>query len=184
MKETKTAIRFFLAPSWEKEEKYLREQHKCGWEFVKLTKLCLYRFKKCEPTDVVYRLDYNEEGAPNKKAYVQKFEDRGWEYLQDCAGYSYFRKPSAEIDCAEKELFCDYESRMAMIKRVFNGRMRPLLIIFCLFIIPQIVMQILNPGAHSVAIFVVSCMCFVVYLSMFITFAKAYWNCRKEANRD
>lgn len=48
---------------------------------------------KCTPEDVVYQLDYNEEGLTHKDEYVQMFRDCGWEYIQDFGGYSYFRKP-------------------------------------------------------------------------------------------
>ena len=37
MKNTKTELRFFSVPEWKKEETYLREQHKNGWKFVKVS---------------------------------------------------------------------------------------------------------------------------------------------------
>lgn len=66
MKDTKTEIKFFSVPQWKKEEEYLREQHKNGWEFVALSGLCLYRFRRCEPKDVVYQLDYNPDSLVKK----------------------------------------------------------------------------------------------------------------------
>lgn len=36
MKNTKTELRFFSVPQWKKEEKYLREQHRNGWKFIKV----------------------------------------------------------------------------------------------------------------------------------------------------
>lgn len=55
MKETKTEIKFFTIPEWKKEENYLREQHKNGWEFVSVNLFGFYHFKKCEPKDVIYQ---------------------------------------------------------------------------------------------------------------------------------
>ena len=52
----------------------------------------MYYFEKCVPQDVVYQLDYNKEGLEHKDEYLKMFDDCGWEYLQDYAGYSYFRK--------------------------------------------------------------------------------------------
>ena len=94
MREKKSEVRFFTIADWEKEEEYLRKRHREGWKFVRLS-FPVYHFEKCEPEDVVYQLDYNEDGVAHKEEYVQMFADCGWEYLQDFAGYSYFRKPVA-----------------------------------------------------------------------------------------
>ena len=88
MKNTKTEIRFFSVMQWKKEEEYLKQQHKNGWEFVRLNGLCLYHFQKCEPKDVVYQLDYNPDSILKRKEYLQIFSDCGWEYLQNYVGYS------------------------------------------------------------------------------------------------
>ena len=71
MKDTKTELKFFSVPEWKKEENYLREQHKNGWEFVNVSGFGLYHFKKCQPKDVVYQLDYNPDSVSNKAEYVR-----------------------------------------------------------------------------------------------------------------
>lgn len=73
MKDTKTEFRFFTVPEWKKEEQYLREQHKNGWEFVAVNSIGLYHFKKCEPKDVVYQLDYNPESITQKMSISRCF---------------------------------------------------------------------------------------------------------------
>ena len=175
MKDTKTEIKWFSIPEWKKEEKYLREQHKNGWEFVAVNYFGLYHFKKCAPKDVIYQLDYNPESVTQKNEYVQMFQDCGWEYLQNFAGYSYFRKAASEMDGTEEEIFCDYASRLDMMKRVFKCRMIPLLCIFFLIIIPQIIMQsqVDTPANHI--LLVIFCTLFVVYLALFIVFAMQFW---------
>lgn len=77
-----------------------------GWRFVRVCGIGTYYFEKCAPEDVVYQLDYNQEGRRNKEEYVQMFQDRGWEYLQDHVDYSYFRKKVSEMTGPE-EIFCD-----------------------------------------------------------------------------
>ena len=37
--ETKKAVKFFSVVDWEKEQNYLREMHRQGWKFVRLTAL-------------------------------------------------------------------------------------------------------------------------------------------------
>ncbi len=175
MESTKTEIRFFSIPEWKKEEKYLREQHKNGWKFIGVSGLGLYHFQKCEPKDVVYQLDYNPDSISQKSEYIQMFSDCGWEYLQNYVGYSYFCKAASEMDGTEEEIFCDDASRLDMMKRVFAGRMIPLLVIFFLIIIPQIFMQsrMNTPFSHGLMVFF--CVMFVIYLGIFISFAIPFW---------
>ena len=105
MKGKKTEMKFFPIPQWKKEERYLREQHRKGWRFVKVNGLCLYHFEKCEAEDVIYQLDYNPDAITQKSEYVQMFQDCGWEFLQNFMGYSYFRKAAREMDGRDEEIF-------------------------------------------------------------------------------
>lgn len=145
MSKTKTIkkrVRFFSAVDWEKEEEYLRKQHSEGWKFVKFTG-SHYVFEKCEPEDVVYQLDFKGD-EKNMDEYIQMFKDCGWEYLQDMNGYSYFRKPAAEMKENEEGIFCDNESRLEMLKNIYRKRISPLFVIFFMIIIPQLTGQTLQ----------------------------------------
>ena len=182
MRDTKTELRFFTIPQWKKEENYLRERHKNGWKFVSVNFICLYHFQKCEPKDVIYQLDYNPESITQKEEYIQMFSDCGWEYLQNYCGYSYFRKTVSEMK-GEEEIFCDDVSRLDMMKRVFKQRMVPLLCIFFLMIIPQILIrsQMSTPGNHILLI--MFCILFVLYSVFFIEFAIQFWKYVKSIHK-
>lgn len=175
MKDTKTEIRWFSIAEWKKEEKYLREQHKNGWKFVKANFIGLYHFQRCEPRDVIYQLDYNPDSVTQKNEYIQLFRDCGWEYLQNFCGYSYFRKAASEMGEAEEEIFCDDASRLDMMKRVFKQRMLPLLCVFFLIIIPQIMIQSQIDGSVNHVLLAIFCVMLVLYLALFITFAFQFW---------
>lgn len=183
MKDTKKELRFFSVPEWKKEEAYLTEQHKNGWRFVRVSGFCVYHFERCVPENVVYQLDYNQEGLAHKEEYVKLFSDCGWEYLQDYMGYSYFRKAASETDGSE-EIFCDDASRFDMMKRVFKGRLIPLLVIFFLIIIPQMIQQSLIETPFSHGLLVAFSILFVLYLILFIAFAIPYWKYYKSAHRE
>ena len=172
MRETKTQLRFFSVPEWQKEEKYLREQHKNGWEFVRVSGLGVYRFKKCAPQDVIYQLDFNADSTKKKG-----------EYLQNYAGYSYFRKAASEMGEAEESIFCDDASRLDMMKRVFVGRMTPLLMIFFCTILPQLFIQSHNSIPESRFFFALYCVLFVLYLYAFIKFGVRYWAFYKSVHK-
>ena len=139
--ETKKTVKLFSVVDWEKEQNYLREMHRQGWKFVRLTALGVYHFEKCEPEDVIYQLDYNADGLAHKEEYVQLFADCGWEYLQDYLGYSYFRKSASQTDGAE-EIFCDDASRLQLLERVGRGRMLPMLVIFLCVMLPGLLCSI------------------------------------------
>jgi threonine/homoserine/homoserine lactone efflux protein len=120
---------------------------------------------------VVYQLDYNREGLAHKDEYLKMFEDCGWEYIQDYAGYSYFRKAVAE-NGAPEEIFCDTESKIQMMERVIKGRMMPLLIIFFATLLPQFLLNLFSYHNYFVAVLIgsilalyvaVFAMCFVKY---------------------
>lgn len=174
MKNTRTEFKLFSVPQWKQEQEYLRHQHKNGWRFVSVSFLGFYHFEKCEPEDVVYQLDYNPEGAAHKTEYVQLFQDCGWEYLQDFWGYSYFRKATAAMD-GDEEIFCDDSSRLDFMKRVFKGRMIPLLVIFFCIIIPQLALQANNHSVSGGIFTGVFTVLGILYLVLFLVFAVQFW---------
>lgn len=183
MKNTKTEIRFFSIAQWKQEEAYLREQHRNGWEFVSINGICLYHFKKCDPKDVIYQLDYNRDSMTQRREYLQIFSDCGWEYLQNYAGYSYFRKAASDMDGTEEEIFCDDDSRLDMMKRIFERRMIPLFIIFCLVIIPQIIMQSRMNSPFSYGFLILFGALFGLYLAVFASFAVSFWRYYKSVHK-
>lgn len=166
----KKEFKKFSITEYDKEQAYLREMHKHGWKLVLVTGIGTYHFEECEPADVVYQLDYNQEGLAHKEEYVKMFEDCGWEYLQDFWGYSYFRKPVGIMN-EEEAIFCDDNSRLEMLQRVFRGRVIPLLIIFSLILIPQLITQFMNGEIVLGCVFAVL---LIVYLAVFASFAIKY----------
>lgn len=175
----KKEFKWFTIMEHEKEQEYLREMHRHGWKFLLVTGLGVYHFEECEPEDVVYQLDYNQEGLAHKQEYIQMFEDCGWEYLQEFFGYSYFRKPAAQMK-GDEGIFCDDNSRLEMMQRVFKGRLIPLLVIFCGIIIPQMIMQFRMGNIVLGCTFI---MLLLLYLSIFIVFAKKYNEYKKRVSR-
>ena len=179
MAKQKTKFGWFTIPEWEKEEKWLRKQHKNGWKLIKATPPGFYKFEQCEPEDVIYQLDYNQEGMNHISEYIQMFRDCGWEYVTDMMGYAYFRKPANEM--VENEgIFCDDESKIEMIERVYKGRMLPLVVIFCCCIMPQLFMQSYNTSEMGYGLVMVFVVLFILYLSLFVKFAYQYWKVKNK----
>lgn len=175
MKERKTEIRFFTIMQWEEEQAYLQRRHQQGWALDRVSAQCVYHFTRCEPQDVVYQLDYNQEALRHKEDYVQMFADCGWEYIQDSMGYCYFRKPKAEMRGDEEGIFCDDASRLDLILRVFRGRMVPLLFIFALVILPQLYLHRHLETTLDVTITALFGGMLALYLWVFLSFGRKVW---------
>lgn len=174
-------IRFFSVTQYEQEAEWLRKMHNQGLKYVSLAIPGIYTFETCEPEDVVYQLDYNKEGLENKEEYIQMYADCGWEYLGDVMGYSYFRKPSAEMD-GEETIFCDDESRLEMIDRVWKGRGLALLLLFFAVVIPNTTSALSRyaAGEDVLTLVIIWAILAVAYLWILISFALYY---RKLKNR-
>lgn len=185
MSSMKTELRFFDVMDYEKEADYLSRMHNRGWKFVHVSFPGFYHFVKCEPENVRYQLDYNQEGTAHLAEYTQMFADMGWEYLFDYMGYSYFRKRVAE-DTADEGIFCDDESRWDMMKRIFRGRMIPLIVLFFLTILPTLAIAVINRGGeHALPYQLVFYMgaLFVLYLMIFVRFTVKYLAFKKKMGR-
>lgn len=167
----KKQFKWFTIFEHEKEEKYLRKMHKSGWRFIKVRGLGVYHFEKCTPEDVVYQLDYNQEGLKQKDEYLQMYSDCGWEHLQDYAGYSYFRKPAAAMK-GDEEIFCDNESKLQMMERVLKGRMTPLLVIFACCLLPQFFIHLFSTHDYALAAMMGGIL--AIYVAFFIFSVVSY----------
>lgn len=178
--KSKKEYKYFSIFHHEKEQTYLGDMHRKGWKFVKVTGLGVYHFEECEPTDVVYQLDYNQEGLSHKAEYVAMFHDCGWEYIQDYAGYSYFRKPCSQM-VGDEEIFCDDASRLAMMRRVYKGRLLPLVVLFTLCLLPQFILNLFHFHNYGIAIllgFVIG-----LYLGCFTVFGIQYAKYKKNVKK-
>lgn len=167
MSRTKREYKFFTIAQYEQEQEYLSEMHRNGWKLVKITYPGFYFFEECEPEDVVYQLDYNTDGIAKKEEYVQFFADFGWEYLFDFVGYSYFRK-KREKEQEDLSIFSDMDSRVDMMKRVFKGKIFPLLAFFTGILLPQLAFNLNRNDGRLSSIIV------TLYLTIFFTYVLGF----------
>ena len=179
MKTHKTVFRYYTIMEYEKEQEWLSRQHRQGWKLTAAA-ACFYRFERCAPEDVVYQLDYNPEGREHQEEYVQLFRDCGWEHVLDNVGYSYFRKPAAQMQGRE-EIFCDEASRMEMFRRILCHRMLPLLILLVGAFLPLITMELLDAAsaADALAIGIPAGLVVALYIAVFAQCALQYIRLRK-----
>ena len=145
----KTVLRFFTIADFEEEETWLRKMHASGWKFVSYV-FCFYTFESCQPEDVIYRLDFKNAGQTPD--YMQMLADFGWEYIDDCFGFLYFRKPADRVQAEEDgELFSDRESKLDLVTRIVKRRLLPLIVIFFCCVIPNFLRYSLGDEAGLAA---------------------------------
>ncbi len=182
----KTTFRFFTIMQHEQEAEYLGRMHREGWKFAGIDFPGFYHFVRSVPEDVVYQLDYNQDGLAHKSEYIQMFADCGWEYLMDFFGYSYFRKPRALMQ-GDEEIFCDDESRLEMMKRVRKGRILPMVIVFFFCIVPQFLLHAIGFGGGSPVQrgwSVTLLVCFFIYVFIFLLFSIKYYQYERNIRKD
>lgn len=139
MKNTKTLFRFFTLFEYEEEEAFLEKQHKNGWKVTGFKLPGFYKFEKCEPEDMTYRIDFtNENGAKNAE-YQQIFADNGWDFLWSVNGFSIFRKEGFSASEGKNEIFTDNASKLQMLQKIQQRRLLPLITIFLCAIVPNFV---------------------------------------------
>lgn len=138
-KNSKMELHFFTLTDYEKEEEFLRKKSNEGYRFKKVVAPCFYFFEKAEPEDVIYRLDFNPKSKEEKEDFFQMYCDYGWEYIQDLNCYSYFRRPAKDTSEAEGEIFSDNASRLEMLKSIVWSRFIPILVVFLLIAVPNII---------------------------------------------
>ena len=130
----KREFHFYVLPEYEEEEQYLNDMAKKGYFLEKITLPGIYSFRKDDPADMIYRIDFNPQKKEDRDSYLQMFKDYGWEYLQDLNDFSYFCKLN---EGADDEIFNDNQSRIDMMERITRRKMLPILVIFLCVVIPQ-----------------------------------------------
>ena len=122
-KRFKRVSRLFFAWQEKKEENWLIEMSKKGWHLDD-TGFLTYIFRKGEPKDIIYRLDFKIIRNETIDDYITLFEDSGWEFISRMGPWYYFRTEAKKGE--SQELYSDNTSKI----RMYNS-LRWLLIILC-----------------------------------------------------
>lgn len=102
-------FKFKLFLDYSKEEKWLNEMAKTGYQLAKVT--VGYHFKQSEPEDACIRIDFRFfRNQADYISYVAMFEDSGWTHIAGTrnTGVQYFKRLS---DASNEDIFSDPESR-------------------------------------------------------------------------
>lgn len=109
-------FKWFWAWQDEDEEAWLREMSNQGWHLSGIGFPTVYTFRSGPPEEYVYRLDYRSHWKMDKEDYLQLFSDAGWEYVEEMAGWHYFRQVAQSGE--DLEIYTDAESKIEKYQRL------------------------------------------------------------------
>lgn len=109
-------FKWFWAWQDEAEEDWLRKMSNQGWHLAKIGFPTIYTLRAGEAADYVYRLDYRSHYKMEKDDYLQLFTDAGWEYVEEMAGWHYFRQTARSGE--QQEIYTDSESKIGKYQRL------------------------------------------------------------------
>jgi hypothetical protein len=132
-KTTTRKFKWFWPWQDEQEEEWLRALALSGLHLRSSDGAGFYTFEQGEPSDIVYRLDYNALQKKDKVQYLQLFKDAGWEYVGEMNSWQYFRKP-VEVGNSD-EIFTDNESKIEKYKRFLSATLVMLPIYMMFFVV-------------------------------------------------
>jgi hypothetical protein len=113
MKKIKIIVDF------EKEEQYLNEMAKQGYLLEKSNSLGIYTFKRAEPQDLSYKVDFRTFSSKSQfEDYLALFHDAGWDHVcgTRSSGSQYFLPRSGKEQT--DDIFSDTESKAGRYKRL------------------------------------------------------------------
>jgi len=179
MKNKKTLFRFFTLFEYEEEETFLETQHKNGWKVTGYKLPGFYKFEKCEPEEVIYRIDFTNENGANNTEYRQMFTDNGWEFLWSVNGFSIFRKLRVSASESNNEIFTDNASKLQMLQKIHQRRLLPLMAIFLCAVLPNFVTRISGEFGNTIGDSIFTVFFGLMFIFYFYVFIKSLVKIKK-----
>jgi hypothetical protein len=106
---TVTTFKLFWAHQDEQQEAWLRSQAQKGLHLVNVNPFCFWTFRRGEPADIVYRVNYSNSWAAHGSDFHQFMEDAGWQLAATTVGWQYWATPA--VNGKAPEIFTDAPSK-------------------------------------------------------------------------
>jgi hypothetical protein len=132
---TQWKFRVFWPWQDDREEAWLGELSRKGWHLSGFRFPDQYRFVHGDPKNFAYRLDYQSSRMKDREAYLQLFQDAGWEHVGKMASWEYFRKEARAGE--EPEIFTDPESKIRKYRQVLGNLTLLLAVVLLLGVSPS-----------------------------------------------
>lgn len=114
MKTSKIVINWFI--DFDKEQAWINDMCKRGWAFWH-TNGVVYRFKRCEPEEFIYQIDFDEEQAKACGDYVTFRSSCGDRFVHQCKQKIYWRRPATS---GPFEMENNIAAQLRLTNKAFN----------------------------------------------------------------
>ncbi|MCQ2161164.1 MAG: DUF2812 domain-containing protein [Bacteroidales bacterium] len=114
MKNDRIAINWFV--DFDKEEQWINEMSKKGWRFWH-TNGVIYRFKKCEPGEFIYQIDFDEKQREGGEDYVVFRSSCGDIFVHQCKHKIYWKRKCVD---GEFEAENNVAAKLRLTNKAFN----------------------------------------------------------------
>jgi hypothetical protein len=137
-------FKLFWADQDEQQEAWLRAMAQQGLHLVKVNPFCFWTFRRGEPADTVYRVDF--PNASRDPAFRQLMQDAGWTLAATTVGWHYWRTQA--VGGKAPELFSDTTSKIQKFRQrlgMFVASSMPVFVTFLLLDMPARLSQLSTP---------------------------------------
>lgn len=153
-KEIKKVWRFYTIADYEKEEAFLNEMARAGWNLTSVG-FCRYIFRRGNEGEYIYKLDMVErtESDEVKESYFNFLTDCGIRIVGDFKDWIYLQKRASDGPFDMKN---DTYSKLRQVNKVYSFSLRTLcslLRIFAIIVLILILLQSLMSNNSRVAEF-------------------------------
>lgn len=119
MKANKMAINWFI--DFDKEEKWINDMAKSGWALWH-TNGVIYRFKKCEPNEFIYQIDFDEQTSKDGvDDYVAFRSSCGDQFVHQWKQKIYWKR---ETTSGPFEAENNVAAKLRLTNKAFNHHLR------------------------------------------------------------
>ena len=115
MTDTIGRLRWYWAWQEERETAWLEQMSRGGWH-LEAYAFGWYRFRRGEPRDCLYRLDFDPYAGKRWDEYLGIFRDAGWDHVLRWGSWHYFRAERGKA--FSDEIYTDRESRIVKYRRL------------------------------------------------------------------
>lgn len=140
MKTKKISVNWFV--DFDKEEQWINDMCKKGWAFWHSNGV-IYRFKKCEPSEFIYQIDFDEkkskEGIDDYVVFRSECGDR---FVHQCKHKIYWKR---EATAGPFEAENNVAAKLRLTNKAFNFHLKNFI---GLTVLAAIAYLILSPIGH------------------------------------
>ena len=146
-KEIKKVWRFYTIADYEKEENFLNEMARDGWNLTAVG-FCRYIFRRGTPGEYIYKLDMVERGDSDqvKESYFNFLTDCGIRVVGEFKDWIYLQKRAADGPFDMKN---DTYAKLRQLNKVYSFSIRTLSGLLRLFAIIIILFSLLQMIASN-----------------------------------